>query len=174
MGFSAVVAVVAAVGAQQQHMSQKEARNDQRLALKEQKKSQDEQRAVNQAQAAQERRSQIREERVRRARIMQSSQNTGVADSSGESGAISGLSTQLGTNIGMNLGAGNAARNISRFNQNAADFEMSAQDNLFKASTWGQVSQTATSIFGASGGFSSLFNTTQAPAPVSTATPRDV
>lgn len=173
MGFTA--AAVAVVGAQQQYMSQKEARNEQRLARNEQEKAQQEQKAVNQAQAAQERRAQIREERIRRARIMQSSVNTGTVGSSGEAGALSSLSTQLGTNVGMNLGQINAANNISAFNQRAADFEMSAQDNLFKANTWGQVSQTAMSIFSSSGGFSSMFKGgTQAPAPVSTATPRDV
>lgn len=174
MGFSAALAVVAAVGAQQQHMSQKEARNEQRLARREQEKAQQEQKAVNQAQAAQERRAQIREERIRRARITQASINTGTAGSSGELGSIGNLATQLNTNIGMNLGAINASNNISQFNQNAADFEASAQDNLFKAGTWGQVSQSAMSLFGASGGFSSMFSGTQAPAPVSTATPRNV
>jgi len=50
-----------------------------------------------------ERRKQVREERIRRARIVQASENTGVQGSSGEAGALGGMSTQLGVNIGSNL-----------------------------------------------------------------------
>ena len=55
---------------------------------------QGEQKANAAGKAANERRAQIREERIKRARVMQAAENGGVADSSGESGA---LKSTLGT-----------------------------------------------------------------------------
>lgn len=177
MGFSAVVAVVAAVGAQQQHQAKKEAANEQRLARKEQVKAQSEEKAANAAQMAQDRRQTIREERIRRAKIIQASENTGVGESSGLMGATGSLQTQLGTNIGFSRGMEEIGGRISSFNQNAANFMTSAQNHLNDADDWGQISSISMSIFGASGGFDALKTSvtgTQAPAPVTTATPRNV
>jgi coproporphyrinogen III oxidase-like Fe-S oxidoreductase len=108
-------------------------------AKQEQKKVQAEQNASNRAQQLEEQRRQIREERVKRARILQSSENTGVADSSGETGAIGGLSTQLSTNMAFNAGAAQRASNIGQFQQNAADAAGRAQ----MATSLGQLAPTA-------------------------------
>lgn len=92
-----------------------------------QNRARNEQAASNAAEAARERRQQIREERVKQARIMQASSNTGVAESSGEFGAIGSIATQVNSNIGFNLGAIQRAENISIFNQQAADANLAGQ-----------------------------------------------
>lgn len=102
-------------------------------------KAGNEQRAANASAAAKERRQQIREERIRRATILQSSENSDVQGSSGESGALGSLSTQLGSNIGFNLGQMQSANNISIFQQKAADWQ-----------AIGQIAQQAGSMFAAS------------------------
>lgn len=161
--------VVAAYSAQQQQSAQKKAMAQQQQAADEQKKAREEQKAAQDAQAAAERRAQIREERVKRARVVQASQNTGVGDSSGEIGGVGSSATQLGSNLGFNIGQREAASNISDYNQNAADFLSSAQSSMNSAANWGQVGSLGTSIFQAGGGFNTLgkaVSGTQAPAPV--------
>ena len=105
-------------------------------AGKEQQKAQREQRASNEAEAARERRMQIREERLRRAAILNSAEQTGTAGSSGEIGSAAALATALGSNLGMNSGRLQRAQNISIFQQNAAD-------DMMKASLYKQVADTA-------------------------------
>lgn len=113
-----------------------------------QNRARNEQMAANAAEAARERRQQIREERVKQARIMQASTNTGVAESSGEFGAIGSIATQVNSNIGFNLGAIQRAESISIFNQQAADANLAGQ----KAAIIGNQAQAglklAGSIFG--------------------------
>src|SRR5574341_325386 len=116
----------------------------QQEARKEQKKAKAEQGAINAAKAAQEQRQQIREERIRRARILQASENTGVSESSGQVGAVSGLSTQLQTNLGFNEGMISSANRITEFQQNAADA-------LGEADRWKQIGSLSQSIFSAAG-----------------------
>lgn len=139
----------------------------QQEAAKEGKKSRREQEAMNAARAAQERRQQIREERIRRARILQASENTGVTASSGEAGAVGNLATQLQSNIGFNQGQLRSAGLIS-------DFQQNAQDAMDSASLWQQVGNLSGSIFSAAGGFGAFKGQTQAPAPVSEATIRQI
>lgn len=86
-----------------------------------------EQAAVNKAQQLQEQRNQIRRERVQRARILQSSENTGTAGSSGEAGALGSLSTQLNSNLGINSDLVFHGSNISAASQRAADAGGNAQ-----------------------------------------------
>lgn len=125
-------------------------------AQNEQKKIQGEQKAQNAAQAAAAKRTQIREERVRRARILQSSEDTGTAGSSGELGAVGGMATNLATNLGSDAGRFAAGNRISDFAQNAANdmFDAQQADKLFSLST---------SIFSASGGFSNFTGGVEAP-----------
>ena len=123
-----------------------------------QAQSQAEQRAEQAARAAGERRQQIREERVKRSRIMQSSQNTGTGGSSGEAGALSSLSTQFGSNIGFNLGAKQTADSITGLNQEIADVSGAYQQQASEPNNYGLVSQAGSSIFAASGGFNTLKN----------------
>lgn len=135
---------------------------NQQQAAREGKKAQREQEAMNAARSAQERRQQIREERIRRARILQSSENTGVTESSGQIGAEGGLATQLSGNVGFNRGQIRSAGMIS-------DFQQNAQDAMDQASLWGQVGQLSGSIFGAAGGFNTIFGSSQ-PTPTAGST----
>lgn len=104
-----------------------------------QERSRTEQAASNKAAQMEERRRQIREERIKRARIMQSAENTGTVGGSGEGGALSGMSTQLASNIGQNLGAVQRGMNMSIFAQDAAD----AQNNAQTAMLLGKLAPTA-------------------------------
>lgn len=116
-----------------------------------QKKGKAEQMAMNKAQELEERRRQFREERIKRARILQMSENTGTAGSSGEAGAMSSLSTQLSANVGMNLGLAASGAAITKYNQQAADAAGMAQT----ATALGQMVPTgarlANSIFQTNG-----------------------
>lgn len=136
--------------------SRKEANYNARLAADEQKKIQGEQKAQNTAKAMAERRQQVREERIKRARIIQSSVNSGASGSSGELGATSSLATTLGSNIGANAGALASADRVSGYAQNAADFSGEANKNLADASFADQLAGFSKSIFQESGGTAAL------------------
>ena len=71
-------------------------------------------------------RKKIREERLRRAKIVQQSINTGVSGSSGELGAVSALGTNVGDVVGASRGASVAADRVSALNQKAADHTFKA------------------------------------------------
>lgn len=114
--------------------------DQQQKARSAQKQAASEQKAMNAADAMRERQRQMREERIARARIEQSSINTGVSGSSGEIGALSSLATQLSSNIGANLGKIQAANSIS-------DFEQTAADALNRSRTYDQMGQLAGSIY---------------------------
>ncbi len=139
--------------------AQKSAKKEARAAAEVQKQAQLEQKAGQAQQAAAERRMQVREERMRRARIAQSSASTGVAGSSGALGAAGGLSSQFASNLGFNLGAQASASRLSDFGQQAADHLTAAQSKMNTANQFGQIAGLSTSIFGAAGGFNSLFPT---------------
>lgn len=169
----AVAALVAgAYSTNEQQKAQKESRNAQKAALEEQKKARLEEKAANASRAAQERRQQIREERVKRARLIQASVNTGVADSSGMLGAQGGLNTQLASNLGFNAGLQANADRASTNLQNAANYGADAQSAANQAAMWGQVKGLSMSIF--QNNASGLFSTTpgaQSAAPVVTPKP---
>lgn len=159
MGIVAVAVAALAVSAGSAYMSyeqQKKASRNQRRAADEQRKINAQQEANNAQQAARERRQQIREERVRRARILQSSENMGVGDSSGSLGATGSLATNLSDNLGSNLSALRSAQIISRHSQRQADFMSAAGQNMANANMWGQVSSFAGSVFSAAGGYGAL------------------
>lgn len=139
MGWSAVAAVVAIIGADQAERREDKAHEQAQRGRAEQRKAQAEQGAQNQAQRAAERRRQLREERVKRARMIQAGVNTGTDESSGLLGGTGGLATERGSNIGMNLSAGRAADAITGFNQAAMNFDGSASGNMNKSNQWGQV-----------------------------------
>lgn len=124
-----------------------------------QRRVQSEQRAGNAAEQARERRQQVREERIKRARVLQAAQNTGVAGSTGEFGAVAGLSTQLESNLGMNLGRAQRGDAISLFSQQAAEAGTSAQ-NLANLS---QFFMSNAQTFGNIGG--SIFKPTEIMGP---------
>ena len=153
MGWSAAMLVVAVVGANQAH----EAQNAQAIATtgmaNEQKKAQSEQKAIGMQKQAEERRKLVREERVRRAQIIQSSENSGTSSSSGETGAISSMGTQLGSNLGSNVGMAAAGERIGGYMQNAADFQLSAQNAAMDAQSGQSLFNIGTSMFNSAGGF---------------------
>ena len=146
-----IIAITSAVVGTASYVEAKEARGEQKAASEraagQQKEARSVQEAANAQQAAMENRQQIREERVRRARIMQSAQNTGTAMSSGEFGSIGSLSTSLSSNIGANRGALQRGQQISALTQNAADFNLEAQNAGIDASNSQSLFSLSTSIF---------------------------
>lgn len=134
--------------------SRKDAANAYSQQAGEQRKVQNEQKALNFQAQAQERRNQVREERVRRSKLLQASENSGTADSSGEYGAMGSLATQLSSNLGINAGRAQAGSNIGGYLQNAADFGLAAQQASQSAQNADAIAGWAGSIFNASGGFS--------------------
>lgn len=141
VAFAVASLVVAAAGTTASIVSGNQSRAAQRHATDLQEQSQNEQRAGNAAQAANERRNQFREERIRRARIEQSAQNTGTADSSGELGSLAALSTNTNSAMGFNLGALQRADNISIFNQQAADTLAEGRQNAATTQNIGSIFQ---------------------------------
>ncbi len=160
---------------QQQEKAEDRAVEQQRQAANEQRKSRATAQAGNAAQAAAEKRRQLREERVKRARILQGSVNSGTTGSSGELGAVGNLATQMGDAVGMNLGALDRGANISRYEQDAATFLGNAQNEMQGANQWGQLAGLGMSIAGmASGGIGKEApqGTTENMTPVPGYTPR--
>lgn len=163
---STIVAIGALVIGGASYISSEQARGDAKQAAAdsaaEQRKSQSEVKALNAQKAANEQRTQIREERIRRARVEQGSENTGTSGSSGEFGATSGLATQLGANIGTNIGQLAGAQRISMFNQNAADFSSSAQQSLSDSQSAAGLTGLSMNIFNSAGGFGNFQTKTPA------------
>lgn len=153
---AAVALTTAAVSAYQGHEARQDAKRAAKKSAAEQRKAQAEQRAMNAQQQAQERRQQIREERVRRARILQTANNTGTGEGSGVLGALGSLSTQLFNNIGINKGRAAAGDRISIFSQNAADYNLAGQMAGFRAQNADAMGSLSMSIFSAAGGAGSF------------------
>lgn len=108
-----------------------------------QKKAQKVSQAEQAAQRQQQIRQQVRQDRVKRAQILQASENTGVALSSGSLGAQSVLGTQTQGNIGTINRAANSSNVIGDYMQDAADSNA-------KAANWQAVSSFAGSVAGVS------------------------
>jgi hypothetical protein len=136
---AAIAAVVVAAAASYQQSRQAKA------AAKERKEAA----AISQAeQAAQQnnnRRAQVREERVRRAQILQNSQNTGVSQSSGELGSTSALGTLISGNLASMQRQQNSASGIGVAQQSAAEADL-------RGAQWGAIGGVATSVFGFAAG----------------------
>jgi Flp pilus assembly protein TadB len=155
--FTAIVGLaIAAYGAYEGTEARKDASKANKSAAEENRKARGEEKALNYQSQAQERRSQVREERVRRARIIQASENGGTDGSSGEYGAVSSLSTGLSANIGMNLGRAQAGNLIGGYLQNAADFNTAAQTAATNAQNADALAGLGMSIFSSAGGFGSF------------------
>lgn len=136
--------------------SRKEAKAAYRNQAAVQGEARQEERAMNAQSAANERRQQIREERVRRARLIAASENSGTGGSSGEFGATGGFATQLGANIGSNLGRLAGSDRLTALGQRAADFGSSAQSSLSNMQANQNLFSLSTTIFNANGGFSAF------------------
>lgn len=142
---AAVSTVVAAAAVATVGVTAYEQRQQQKSAEKKQKEARAVSQAEKAAQQAAQTRQQIREERIRRAQILQQSQNTGVASSSGSLGSIGALQTSIGSNIAAASRQANSYAAISNLEQGAAD-------HLSKASEIGAIGGfigTAISIGGA-------------------------
>lgn len=121
-----------------------------------QAKQKSETEAQNASKQAAERRRQIREDRVRRARVMQASENTGTQGSSGELGALDNITTAFSGALGDSVGSKASGERMSGYLQDQAD----AQFNFNQASSdlSGAQSQLnlGMSIFNSAGGFSAF------------------
>lgn len=143
-------------GAYMNYRQQRAASQAQEDAAEEQKKIQGEQEASNVQAHTAEVRQQVREARIRRAQVLQSSENTGTSLSSGQLGAIGSVQTQLSSNIGQNVGAMDRAGRISASSQRVADLQSSAARSQMMGSIYGGVSNLGSSLFSQMGGFKTL------------------
>lgn len=132
-----IAAAAVAVAAGSAYAANEQASN----AASDRKKAQKVGQAEQEAKSSEQRRQQIREERVRRATIMQSSENTGVTSSSGQLGAISALGTQVGGNISSLSRQTESASAIGSLNQSAANAD-------YRAGQFQQVGGFAGTVFG--------------------------
>lgn len=150
---STIVAVAAvAVAAGSAYMSAQAAKD----AAKDRKQAGKVSQAETTIQRNENRRQQIREERVRRAQVLQGSQNTGVSESSGELGATSALGTLIGSNVATQARQANSSNAISSWNQSAANSDLASQQ-------WAGIGNVAGSVFGVA---SSMSMTSKSPTAV--------
>lgn len=135
---STIIAIAAvAVAAGTAYVSAENAADARDAQKKAQQVSKAEADAARQSQIRQ----QVRQERVKRAQILQASENTGVSMSSGALGASSVLGTQTDSNVGSINRAANSATVAGNFLQDAADSQA-------KAANWQAASSVASSAAG--------------------------
>jgi hypothetical protein len=94
-------------------------------------------------------RAQVREARVRRAAILQASENTGVAASSGEAGAVGATGTILGASVASSARSTQAANGITNSLQQAADYREKGQKILDRAQTINSAINMGSGAYGA-------------------------
>lgn len=111
--------------------------DEQKRAQRAQKRAAKVQSAMQKNEDTAKRRQMLREERIRRAKILQASEATGTAGSSGELGALSSLGTQTAFNQAFMQGQAIGAQGASAQLQKAADATASA-------ALWQQVSNIST------------------------------
>lgn len=117
-------------------------------AADEQKEANNISAAQNKVDSLEQRRAKVREERIRRAMVISSSENSGTSGSSGEIGSIGALNTNLAGLVSTSLGQSRANNGINNRQQSAADFTS-------KANAIGAWTNT---IQGGIEGFSSVFD----------------
>ena len=154
MGFGGLglMGAMAVGGHMEQSRLSKKASRERSRAFEQQREAQRKQDAREQAQLAFSRRQQVREERVRRAQILQRSQNLGVAGGSGALGSVGALGTLTGSAMGQQLFQGQAASSISGNLQAASAFETSAMNLDMKSREMQGYSQMGSSLFIQAGG----------------------
>lgn len=108
-----------------------------------QKESQNITLGQSQVTARENRRQLMREERIRRARILQSSSNSGASGSSGEAGALGAITTNVDSQVAASRGESAANTGINFQNQRATDFDNKARQAL----AWGEVFQGGINSF---------------------------
>ena len=159
----AAALIIAAVGTAASIQQSSAARQDQKKARDAQNAARGEQQAQQNAEAAQARRQQMREARIKRAQVLQASENTGTEGSSGEIGAVGSINTQLGSNIGLSQGNIERSQRIGGFGQEASNFMADAQTHANRAQMIGQVTIFAT---GALGTYQQQQKKNKAPQPI--------
>lgn len=85
----------------------------------------------------------IREARLRRAQIIQSAENTGVADGSGQLGATGVVGTNLGSNVATASGQTKSIVGINSANQKAATYDFKGA----QAGAFGNIFSSALTAF---------------------------
>lgn len=157
------VAAVAGVGASLV------AGNQQRAAARHAQDLQNQAVGLQRAQQAQEQanaaREQYRQDRVRRARILQSAENTGASYSSGEIGATGSLQTQYATNQG-NL-TGTYQRNVQ-----IGSLMSEANQSIFEGQQRAGFTSNIGSIFQGVSSLANTYATTQAKNKIPGTTPQ--
>lgn len=113
-----------------------------RAASKERKEANNIASANQKNEAAASRRQAAREARIRRASILQQSENAGLGTGgSGTQGAIGVVGTNLGSRVGLSMQQSRAAEGINTRNQRAANYD-------FKAGAWGSIGNIFSSALG--------------------------
>lgn len=108
-----------------------------------QKEAQNIQLGQSQVQARENRRQLLREERIRRARILQGSENAGGSGSSGEIGSLGAINTNVSGQIAASAGESKANTGINFQSQKALDYDNKAKQAL----AWGEVFQGGINSF---------------------------
>lgn len=151
MGFSGVAAVIGAIaavaGTTTAIVNGNKARADARAANQKAEQAANETKAQNAQDKANAARAQYREERVKRARIINSATNTGTQDSSGELGALGTLSTAFSVNQGAIEGGYQRGQTIGGLQQDAANSLFAANQSQGKASQGQQLAGLGASLF---------------------------
>ena len=129
-----------------------EAKKDARRAARATERANKIQTAQGQIQDINRRRQNIREERVRKAQILQASQNLGVAGGSGEFGATGALSTLTSSRNAAIRGGQSAAISISELRNEAARAMVRSQEHQFTSDLGFQISGQAFSAFAGGAG----------------------
>lgn len=157
------VAAVAGVGASLV------AGNQQRAAARHAQDLQNQASAVQRAQQAQEQanqaREQYRQDRVRRARIMQSAENSGAEYGSGEIGAAGSLQTQYANNTGNMIGTYNRTQQVG-------NLVSEANESIFQGQQRAGFTSNIGSIFQGVGSLANTYATTQAKNKIPGTTPQ--
>jgi len=134
----AAVALTATVYSAQEQKKQASKQNEAQTKIR------NEDIASNKAKQMAERRQQIREERIKRARVLATSEASGTVGSSGEAGALGSMNTQLGVNVGANQSMIQSGQRVSVFSQDAANAQLAGQ----QAAMFGQLVNAAAPVAG--------------------------
>lgn len=163
---AAVSSIIAAAALAATAAASYEQRQQAKKAAKERKEERAIAGAEQSAQQMESRRQQLREERIRRAQILQASENTGVAASSGQLGAVSALGTSTGANVASLSRQANTASGISAASQRAANADLRGAEAAGVGQIAGSIFSTAVSA-GALDVFNQPTPTVKKPAPTS-------
>ena len=108
-------------------------------------------------------RSAIRMARQARAQIVSAGANLGTAGSSGVLGGASSVQAQLGSNLSDFTAQSQLQNEIFQGQKQQAVLQERLGSIQARSSMWGAVGQVAGSVFGATGGFGTVFGAAQAP-----------